>query len=280
MIHAAKAEGLRDRAASRGLPPRRAAAAGGGGAAALLRSRPSTRVLADVDTLRAKYAGDPDVVIGVAPHSVRAVPPEWLARSRRTRAARAPASHARRRAAARDRRVRRRDRQAAAGAPRRRGAALPRGSPRCTPPTSSRTRRAPRRRAGFACVCATTERDLGDGLPDVGALARGGGAALHGHRQPRHYGPHRGACARSRRHERLRTETRMTWQPPAGTLAEALWREGSIETAAACGFADAGGGSGDRARSPLAGAGRGGQPRQRDRLQRGRFAREPGRARS
>ena len=33
----------------------------------------------------------------------------------------------------------------------------------------------------------------------------------------------------------------MTWQPPGGTLAETLWSEGSIETAAACGFADAGG---------------------------------------
>src|SRR5580700_2025644 len=36
-------------------------------------------VLRDVDTLRARYAGDPDVVVGVAPHSVRAVPPSWLA---------------------------------------------------------------------------------------------------------------------------------------------------------------------------------------------------------
>src|SRR5262249_55250496 len=35
-------------------------------------------VLRDVDTLRAKYRGDPDVVIGIAPHSVRAVPPPFL----------------------------------------------------------------------------------------------------------------------------------------------------------------------------------------------------------
>src|SRR4030088_1375887 len=32
-------------------------------------------VLRDVDTLRAKWGGDPDVRIGIAPHSVRAVPP-------------------------------------------------------------------------------------------------------------------------------------------------------------------------------------------------------------
>ncbi len=36
-------------------------------------------ILRDVDTLRARYAGDPDVVVGLAPHSVRAVPPSWLA---------------------------------------------------------------------------------------------------------------------------------------------------------------------------------------------------------
>src|SRR5262249_54652197 len=35
--------------------------------------------LADIDALRAHYAGAADVRIGVASHSVRAVPPEWLA---------------------------------------------------------------------------------------------------------------------------------------------------------------------------------------------------------
>jgi formimidoylglutamate deiminase len=37
------------------------------------------QVLRDVDALRSRYAGDPDVRIGLAPHSVRAVPPSWLA---------------------------------------------------------------------------------------------------------------------------------------------------------------------------------------------------------
>src|ERR1700678_726326 len=36
-------------------------------------------VLRDVDTLRARWASDPGVVVGIAPHSVRAVPPAWLA---------------------------------------------------------------------------------------------------------------------------------------------------------------------------------------------------------
>src|SRR5262249_4179191 len=34
--------------------------------------------LNDVETLRSRYASDPDVRIGIAPHSVRAVAPEWL----------------------------------------------------------------------------------------------------------------------------------------------------------------------------------------------------------
>src|SRR4051812_856089 len=34
--------------------------------------------LADVEALRARHRGDPDVRVGVAPHSVRAVPPAWL----------------------------------------------------------------------------------------------------------------------------------------------------------------------------------------------------------
>src|SRR4051812_26959373 len=36
-------------------------------------------VLRDVDALRVKYKDDPGVRIGIAPHSVRAVPPAWVA---------------------------------------------------------------------------------------------------------------------------------------------------------------------------------------------------------
>ena len=42
-------------------------------------------------------------------------------------------------------------------------------------------------------------------------------------------------------HERLRSESRVTFVPAAGTPAEQLWREGSFEGAAACGFDDVGG---------------------------------------
>ena len=41
--------------------------------------------------------------------------------------------------------------------------------------------------------------------------------------------------------ERLRSGRRVTFSPAAGSPAEQLWREGSVEGAAACGFDDAGG---------------------------------------
>ena len=39
--------------------------------------------LADIDTLVAKYRNDASVMVGIAPHSVRAVPPGWLRRAGR-----------------------------------------------------------------------------------------------------------------------------------------------------------------------------------------------------
>ena len=94
---------------------------------------------------------------------------------------------------------------------------------------------------GFACICATTERDLGDGLPDVGALRAAGARLCTGIDSHVITDPIE-ELRSLETHERLRTEKRVTWHPPGGkTLAEQLWHEGSLETAAACGFADAGG---------------------------------------
>jgi hypothetical protein len=42
-------------------------------------------------------------------------------------------------------------------------------------------------------------------------------------------------------HERLRTRSRITFRPASATPAEELWREGSLQGAAACGFVGAGG---------------------------------------
>ncbi|HVJ92660.1 MAG TPA: amidohydrolase family protein, partial [Labilithrix sp.] len=189
----------------------------------------------------AKYNKDPDVVVGVAPHSVRAVPPEWI----RELGAYADASalpfhmHV---------------------------AEQPREIDECVAETGKRPVElladlgvlSPRFVAvhathllaheaallgetkSFACVCASTEADLGDGVPDLVALRRAGvrlcmGIDSHVITDP---------IADLRALEtlaRLRTKTRVTFAPPSGTPAEQLWREGSIEGAVACGFEDAGG---------------------------------------
>ena len=198
-------------------------------------------VLRDVDTLRKKYAGDPDVVIGLAPHSVRAVPPAFL---------RELASYA----------------ESASLPLHMHVAEQPREIEECIAETGKRpvelladlgvlsprfvavhaTHLAPHEAVllgqarSFACVCATTEADLGDGLPDISALRSAGARLCTG------VDSHvlTDAIAELRALEtlaRLRTGTRVTFAPSSGTPAEQLWREGSIEGATACGFADAGG---------------------------------------
>jgi cytosine/adenosine deaminase-related metal-dependent hydrolase len=92
----------------------------------------------------------------------------------------------------------------------------------------------------FACVCATTERDLGDGLPDLTALRAAGARLCTGVDSHVIVDPIEDLRALET-HERLRTRSRVTFRPAAGTPAEQLWREGSLEGAAACGFEDAGG---------------------------------------
>ncbi len=198
-------------------------------------------VLRDVDALRAKYAGDPEVVVGVAPHSVRAVPPEWI---------RELATYA----------------DAASLPLHMHVAEQPREIDECVAETGKRpvellaelgvlsprfvavhaTHLLPHEAAllgqarAFACVCATTEADLGDGLPDLGSLRASGARLCTGIDSHVITDP----VADLRALEtlaRLRTGTRVTFAPPSGTPAEQLWREGSIEGAIACGFADAGG---------------------------------------
>jgi formimidoylglutamate deiminase len=90
----------------------------------------------------------------------------------------------------------------------------------------------------FACLCPTTERDLGDGLPDVGALRAAGVrlcVGIDSHVVTSPLEDLRGIDLG----ERLRTGRRVTLRVPSP--AEELWRIGSTEGAAACGFADAGG---------------------------------------
>jgi cytosine/adenosine deaminase-related metal-dependent hydrolase len=92
----------------------------------------------------------------------------------------------------------------------------------------------------FVCLCPTTERDLGDGLPDVGALLAAGvrlSAGIDSHVVTSPLEDLRGIDLG----ERLRTGRRITLRQKARTPAEELWHIGSAEGAAACGFDDTGG---------------------------------------
>jgi formimidoylglutamate deiminase len=200
-------------------------------------------VLRDVDALRAKYKDDPDVRVGLAPHSVRAVPPQWIAELGAYAARHALPFHMH-------------------------VAEQPREIEECIAETGKRpvellaelgvlsaafvavhaTHLAPHEAAllgaarAFACICATTEADLGDGLPDLGALRAAGARLCTG--VDSHVITDAVADLRSLETlERLRSGHRLTFDPGArsGSPAEDLWRSGSIEGALACGFADDGG---------------------------------------
>lgn len=198
-------------------------------------------VLRDVETLRAKYKHDPEVRIGVAPHSVRAVPPPWIAELGAYAARHELPFHMH-------------------------VAEQPREIDECIAETGKRpvellaelgvlsesfvavhaTHLSDHeaelfgRARAFACVCATTEADLGDGLPDLGALRRAGARLCTGIDSHVITDPIADLRALETL-ERLRRGQRVTFEPAGATPAEALWRSGSVEGAIACGFADAGG---------------------------------------
>ncbi|WP_437757397.1 formimidoylglutamate deiminase [Sorangium sp. So ce1389] len=202
--------------------------------------------LADVDALRARYAGREDVRVGVAPHSVRAVPPAWLGEIARYAGERGLMLH-----------------MHVAEQPAEIEACLAETGRRPVELLAERgvlserfvavhaTHLAPHEplllgaARAFACLCPTTERDLGDGLPDVGALRAAGvrlcvGIDSHVITDP--FEDLRGVELG----ERLRTGKRVTLRGEGGgqgdaTPAEALWEIGSQRGAEACGFADAGG---------------------------------------
>lgn len=240
VIAAAKAEGLRVallRVAYHRAGPGRAAEPG-----QLRFTDPDVdTVLRDVDVLRVKYKDDPAVRVGVAPHSVRAVPPSWLAELTAYAARHDLPLHMH-------------------------VAEQPREIEECVAETGKRpielladqgvlgdrfvavhathllaheARLLGEARA-FACICASTEADLGDGIPDLGAL-RGAGVRLctgvdsHVATDPI------GDLRALETLERLRSGRRMTFDPLGCTPAERLWSEGSIEGARACGFDDVGG---------------------------------------
>jgi cytosine/adenosine deaminase-related metal-dependent hydrolase len=93
---------------------------------------------------------------------------------------------------------------------------------------------------GFACVNATTERDLGDGHPDLASLREANVRLCNGidsHVITDPFEEMRGVELG----ERLRTLRRVTDRTTGSTLAERLWTSASHEGAISVGFADAGG---------------------------------------
>ncbi|MDP8999783.1 MAG: formimidoylglutamate deiminase [Myxococcota bacterium] len=198
-------------------------------------------VLRDVDTLRARWRLDPGVVIGVAPHSVRAVPPSWLAPLRDYAIRNEVPFHMH--VAEQQREI---DECVAESGRRPMELLAEHGvlSDRFVAVHATNLMPHEAKLLGgarsFACICATSERDLGDGLPDIGALRVAGVRLCTGVDSHVVVDPIEDLRALET-HERLRTRTRVTFAPASGTPAEQLWREGSLHGAAACGFGDAGG---------------------------------------
>ena len=199
-------------------------------------------VLRDVDALRVKYKNDDDIRIGIAPHSVRAVPPQWIAEL---------GAYALRHDLPFHMHVAEQPREvdecvaetgkrpvellSELGVLSERFVAV-----HATHLSSAEAALFGRARA-FACICATTEADLGDGLPDLGALRAAGARLCTGIDSHVITDPIADLRALETL-ERLRTGRRVTFEAAApSSPAEALWRSGSIDGAAACGFSDAGG---------------------------------------
>jgi formiminoglutamate deiminase len=196
--------------------------------------------LADVDALRARWGSDASVRVGVAPHSVRAVPPEWL---------RPLADYASRHALPLHMHVAEQPAEVAAcvGETGKRPVELlaqhgvlgPRFVAVHATHLAPHEHRLLGEARAFACLCPTTERDLGDGLPDVGALRAAGvrlATGIDSHVVTSPLEDLRGVELG----ERLRTGRRVTLRAEGRTPAEELWRIGSVEGAIACGFDDAG----------------------------------------
>jgi formimidoylglutamate deiminase len=198
-------------------------------------------VLGDVDVLRGKWSQDPDVVIGLAIHSVRAVPHSWLRPLSDYASAHAMPLHMHVSEQARevDECVAETGRRpvellAESGVLSERFVAV-----HATHLVAHEANLLGQARS-FACICPTTERDLGDGLPNVSALRDAGVRLCTGVDSYVLVDPIEDLRALET-HERLRTHARVTFRPVGLTPAEQLWCEGSLQGARACGFADPGG---------------------------------------
>jgi formimidoylglutamate deiminase len=241
VIEAARAEGLRI-ALLRVIYARAGAGRAPEGAQRRFSDASLDAALADVEALRARYGGCDDVRIGVAPHSVRAVPPAWLGEIARYAGERGLMLH-----------------MHVAEQPAEIEASVAETGRRPVELLAERgvlgerfvavhaTHLAPHEPAllgaarAFVCLCPTTERDLGDGLPDVAALVAAGVRLCTGIDSHVLTDPFEDLrCVELG--ERLRTGRRVALRGGGATTpAEALWHIGSQLGAEACGFAEPGG---------------------------------------
>jgi len=197
-------------------------------------------VLRDVDSLRSRYAGDPDVRIGLAPHSVRAIPPEWLRELGSYADGLGLPLHMH--VAEQTREVE----ECLAETGMRPVELLAQNdilSPHFVAVHATHLTDDEARLLGeadaHACICATTERDLGDGLPDLSALRDSGVRLCTGIDSHVMTDPFEDMRALENL-ERLRTQKRVTFEGAPSPAAQ-LWLEASTVGAKACGFDDAGG---------------------------------------
>jgi formiminoglutamate deiminase len=194
--------------------------------------------LADVEALIARHQSDPDIVIGVAPHSVRAVPPAWLDPIARFAFDHALPVHMH--VSEQPAEV-----EMCESATKRRPVELLADhgvlcesftavhATHITPAEAQILGQA----GSFVCLCPTTERDLGDGLPNLGDLVQNGVRlclGVDGYALCDPFEEMRGIELG----ERLRSGRRFG---PGSLSAERLWKIASSEGAHALGFDDAGG---------------------------------------
>jgi len=248
MIRAAREEGLRI-ALLRVVYRRAAVGRAPEGAQTRFADAKLEDAFRDIEALRAKHKDDPGVVIGVAPHSVRAVSPDelrevarWAAQEKLLVHAHVAEQRAEITACLAETKKRPVEHLADVGILSERFVAvhathLEAHEAKLLGETRSRV-----------CLCPTTERDLGDGLPDLGRLLEHGVGLSVGVDSHVVTSPLEDMRA-IETGERLRTEKRVVaWRHARGadaereqTPAERLWQIGSIDTARACGFEDVGG---------------------------------------
>lgn len=197
--------------------------------------------LRDTEALCSRHAGADDVRVGIAPHSVRAVPPDWLKPIADFAARREIPLH-----------------MHVAEQPAEIAACLDETGRRPVQLLADHGVLGPSfcavhathldpdevtllgQTGSFVCLCPTTERDLGDGLAPVGPMHAAGVRFCVGIDSHVLCAPLEELRA-VELGERLRTGQRVVLRDPRRTTAELLWTMGSQLGAEACGFEDPGG---------------------------------------